>query len=149
MLLNINKIIGSVIVLSMLLTACSNNKEGDVKNTAETKTETTAIAEETKTSSQTGDSQYFMALAYEQQSNYSTYITLSSQPLNNTLTKYRDTYPNIIGFTAKTQSGLNSLCNDYKTNNQENYHVSFHISCITSSRSLLLWRRCLQALRQY
>ncbi len=40
MLLNINKIIGSVIVLSMLLTACSNNKEGDVKNTAETKTET-------------------------------------------------------------------------------------------------------------
>lgn len=40
MLLNINKIIGSVIVLSMLLTACSNNKEGDTKNTAETKTET-------------------------------------------------------------------------------------------------------------
>ena len=40
MLLNINKIIGSVIILSMLLTACSNNKEGDVKTTAETKAET-------------------------------------------------------------------------------------------------------------
>jgi cobalt-zinc-cadmium efflux system membrane fusion protein len=42
MLFNINKIIGSVIVLSMLLTACSNNKKSDVKSdtTTESKTET-------------------------------------------------------------------------------------------------------------
>lgn len=42
MLLNINKITGSVIVLSMLLTACSNNNKSDAKSntTTETKTET-------------------------------------------------------------------------------------------------------------
>lgn len=44
MLLNINKIIGSVIVASMFVTACSNNKESEAKNnpTAETKTEAKA-----------------------------------------------------------------------------------------------------------
>lgn len=59
------------------------------------------------------ESGYFQAKASEERNYYSNYILMSSQPLNKTLTSYRDVYPNIIGFTAKTQSSLSSLVNEY------------------------------------
>lgn len=71
-----------------------------------------AVADSASTSI---DGNYFMAKAYEEQNSSQIYIMFSAQPLNNALTNYRNMYPNIIGFTAKTQSSLNSLGAEYKT----------------------------------
>jgi len=59
--------------------------------------------------------QSFIAKAYDEQNSFAIYIGFSAQPLNNTLTSYRDLYPNIIGFTAKTQSSLSSLLDGYRS----------------------------------
>lgn len=99
----------------------TNMKKVDIKNDEKISTSPQAKIElkpntkVTDSSNTLTDTQYFIALAYDEQNSSANYIISSSQPLNATLTKYRDFYPNIIGFTAKTQSSLNSLCTEYKT----------------------------------
>lgn len=94
-------------------TEAKNDEKDSTSSQAESESNTnTAVID---SSSDSTDTQHFMSEAYEQQNSYANYIIISSQPLNNALTKYRDMYPNIIGFTVKTQSSLNSLCREYTT----------------------------------
>lgn len=89
----------------------------DEKDSASSQTKTELIKNATATdaSNKSLEEQHLRISAYDQQHSYLNYITNFSHPLNVTLTKYRDTYPNIIGFTAKVQSSLSSLCEEYKT----------------------------------
>lgn len=93
------------------------NAKTDEKDStsSQTKTELTTNESVADFSSTSTETQHIMISANEEQNSSSVYILFSSQPLNNTLTKYRDMYPNIIGFTAKTQSSLNSLCEESRT----------------------------------
>lgn len=91
-------------------------KNDEIDSTSsQAKSESNTNSAITNFSSNSKDTKCFMAEAYDQQNTYANYIILSSQPLNKTLTNYRDIYPNIIGFTTKTQSSLNSLCTEYTT----------------------------------
>lgn len=91
-----------------------NDEKDSTASQAKTEVKINATVADSASTSST-DGNYFMAKAYEEQNSSQVYIMLSAQPLNKTLTNYRDMYPNIIGFTAKTQSSLNSLCAEYKT----------------------------------